>query len=56
MRSGDLTFYRSGANSQVITWTNHGLTYALLSSLTGSSQRSCLICHQDMADQNLFQH
>ena len=55
VRSGGLTFhYRSGANSQVITWTNHGLTYALVSSLTGSPQRSCLVCHQDMADQNLF--
>lgn len=55
VRSGDLTFhYRSAANSQVITWTNHGLTYALVSSLTGSPRRSCLVCHQDMADQNLF--
>jgi anti-sigma factor (TIGR02949 family) len=57
VRSGGLTFhYRSGADSQVITWTNHGLTYALVSSLTGSPQRSCLVCHQDMADQNLFKH
>jgi hypothetical protein len=57
VRSGDLTFhYRSGANSQVITWTNHGLTYALVSSLTGSPQHSCLVCHQDMAEQNLFKH
>ena len=57
VHSGDLTFhYRSGANSQVITWTNHGLTYALVSSLTGSPQRSCLVCHQDMADQNFFKH
>jgi len=55
VHSGGLTFhYRSGANLQVITWTNHGLTYALVSSLTGSPQRSCLVCHQDMADQNLF--
>src|SRR6266404_3308310 len=57
VRSGDLTFhYRGGADSQVITWTNHGLTYALVSSLTGSPQHSCLVCHQDMADQNLFKH
>jgi mycothiol system anti-sigma-R factor len=57
VRSGGLTFhYRKGANSQVITWTNHGLTYALVSSLTGSPQHSCLVCHQDMADQNLFKH
>jgi anti-sigma factor RsiW len=57
VRSGDLTFhYWSRANSQVITWTNHGLTYALVSSLTGSPQHSCLVCHQDMAEQNLFKH
>ncbi len=54
--SGGLSFhYRSGANLQVITWANHGLAYALVSS-TGSPQRSCLVCHQDMADQNLFKH
>jgi hypothetical protein len=57
VRSGSLTFhYRSSANSEVITWTNHDLTYALVSSLTGSPQHSCLVCHQDMADQNPFKH
>src|SRR4029077_495817 len=57
VRSGGFTFhYRSGTDSQVVTWTNHGLTYALVSSLTGSPQRSCLVCHQDMPDQNLFKH
>jgi len=57
VRSGSLTFhYRSGANSEVITWTNHGLAYALVSPLTGSPQHSCLVCHQNMADQNLFKH
>jgi anti-sigma factor RsiW len=54
VRSGNLTFhYRSGANFEVITWTNHGLAYALVSSLTGSPQHSCLVCHQNMAEQNL---
>jgi hypothetical protein len=57
VRSGSLTFhYRSGANSEVITWTNHDLAYALVSPLTGSPQHSCLVCHQNMADQNLFNH
>ena len=55
VRAGGLTFhYRSGANSEVITWNNHGLAYALVSPLTGSPQHSCLVCHQNMADQNLF--
>jgi len=54
VRSGGLTFhYRSGKNYEVITWTNHGLAYALVSPLTGPPQHSCLVCHQNMADQNL---
>jgi anti-sigma factor RsiW len=57
VRSGGLTFhYRSGANSEVITWANHDLAYALVSPLTGSPQHSCLVCHQNMSDQNLFEH
>jgi mycothiol system anti-sigma-R factor len=33
LRSGGLIFhYRSGANFEVITWTNHGLAYALVAS------------------------
>jgi anti-sigma factor RsiW len=55
--SGGLSFhYRSDANFQVITWTNHGLAYALVSSSTDSPQHSCLVCHQDMADQGRFKH
>jgi len=57
LRSGALTFhYRSGANFEVITWTNHGLAYALVASVTGSPQHSCLVCHQNMANQNLVEH
>jgi anti-sigma factor RsiW len=57
LRSGGLTFhYRSGANFEVITWTNHGLAYALVASVTGSPQHSCLVCHQNMANQNLVEH
>jgi anti-sigma factor RsiW len=57
VRSGNLTFhYQREANFEVITWTNHGLAYALVSSLAGSPQHSCLVCHQNMADQNLVEH
>ena len=56
LRSGGLTFhYRSGANFEVITWTNHGLAYALVASVMGSPQHSCLVCHQNMANQNLVE-
>jgi anti-sigma factor RsiW len=55
VRSGSLTFhYRSSANYEVSTWTNHDLAYALVSPLNGSPQHSCLVCHQNMADQNRF--
>ena len=57
LRSGGLTFhYRSGANFEVITWTNHDLAYALVASVTGSPQHSCLVCHQNMANQILVEH
>ena len=54
VRSGNLTFhYRREASFEVITWANHGLAYALVSSSIGSPQHSCYVCHQNMADQNL---
>jgi hypothetical protein len=49
--SGGIVFhYRKQASFNVITWSNHGLTYALVSSLAGSGRQSCLVCHQSMAD------
>jgi mycothiol system anti-sigma-R factor len=49
--SGGITFhYRKQASFNVITWSNLGLTYALVSSLPGSGRQSCLVCHQNMAD------
>ena len=51
IQSGSLRFhYHSDGEFNVITWSNHGLTYALVSSLPGSARQSCLICHQNMAD------
>jgi hypothetical protein len=55
VRSGKLTFhYHNEAQFRVITWTNHGLSYALVSSVLGSARASCLVCHQDMADRSDF--
>ena len=49
--SGGIIFhYHKHADFNVITWSNHGLTYALVSSLPGSGRQSCLVCHQNMAD------
>lgn len=51
IRSGGILFhYSREENLNVITWSNHGLTYALVSSLAGSGRQSCLVCHQSMAD------
>jgi anti-sigma factor RsiW len=49
IRSGHLLFhaFKSGG-FRVITWNVHGLSYALVSSISGSAQQSCLVCHQDV--------
>jgi mycothiol system anti-sigma-R factor len=53
--SGGIVFhYSKRASFNVITWSNHGLTYALVSSLPGSGRQSCLVCHQNMADGEHF--
>ncbi len=55
VRSGGLTFhYHMQAGFNVITWSTHGLTYALVSSLHTSARQSCLVCHQNMADEKEF--
>jgi anti-sigma factor RsiW len=52
---GRLTFhYRNESGFRVITWSNHGLSYALVSSVTGPARASCLVCHQSTADQSEF--
>jgi hypothetical protein len=51
VRFGDLTFhYRTNDGFKMITWSNHGLSYALVSSVSGSARESCLVCHQNMSD------
>lgn len=53
---GKLTFhYHSIGNLQAITWSNHGLAYALVSPQSGPAQQSCLVCHQSMANLGKFQ-
>jgi mycothiol system anti-sigma-R factor len=55
VQSGGLVFhYSSDSSFKVITWSNHGNTYALVSSLSGSARQSCLVCHEDMTDHDLF--
>jgi hypothetical protein len=55
VRFGALTFhYRTENGFKVITWSNHGLSYALVSNVSGSARESCLVCHQNMADHHTF--
>jgi mycothiol system anti-sigma-R factor len=55
VRFGALTFhYRTDDGFKVITWSNHGLSYALVSNVSGSARESCLVCHQNMADHHTF--
>jgi hypothetical protein len=55
IRLGNLTFhYFNNSGFRVITWANHGLSYALVSSVSGPAQNSCLVCHQNMADRSNF--
>ena len=55
VRFGELTFhYRTDNGFKVITWSNHGLSYALVSSVSGSARESCMVCHQNMVDRHTF--
>jgi len=38
---------------KVVTWSIHGLTYALVSQEGNSSQQSCMVCHSVMRDRDL---
>jgi hypothetical protein len=40
---------------RVVTWSLHGLTYALVSQEGNKSQRSCMVCHSAMRDRDLSQ-
>jgi anti-sigma factor RsiW len=39
---------------KVITWSDRGLTYALVSDLEERGQESCIVCHQGTKDQDLI--
>jgi hypothetical protein len=38
---------------KVVTWSVHGLTYALISQEGNRTQRSCMVCHSAMKDREL---
>ena len=54
--SKGLTFhYDSIQGLKVITWSDRGLTYALVSVLEERGQESCIVCHQGTKDQDFIE-
>jgi anti-sigma factor RsiW len=45
--------YRTVEGYKVVTWSQHGLTYALVSQEGNSTQGSCMVCHSAMRDRDL---
>jgi len=55
--SKGITFhYDSIDGLKVITWTDRGLTYALVSDLEERGQRSCIVCHQGTRDRDFIEN
>lgn len=53
--SKGITFHYSVINSlKVISWTDRGLTYALVSDLAERGQQSCIVCHSGTADKDFI--
>jgi anti-sigma factor RsiW len=44
---GLLFHFQSVSGWKVLTWSDAGLTYALVSNLAERGQASCIVCHQD---------
>jgi anti-sigma factor (TIGR02949 family) len=52
---GLLFHYDAIDGLKVITWSDHGLTYALVSDLEERGQQSCVICHQGTRDRDFIE-
>lgn len=54
--SKDITFHYDSINGfKVITWSDRGLTYGLVSDLEERGQQSCIVCHQGTQDRDFLQ-
>ena len=55
-RFAKLSFHYATVDGyKVVTWSVHGLTYALVSEEGNNTQRSCMVCHSAMRDRDLSQ-
>ncbi|HEX7296095.1 MAG TPA: zf-HC2 domain-containing protein [Pyrinomonadaceae bacterium] len=46
--------YNAIEGLKVLTWSDRGLTYALVSDLEERGQKSCVVCHQDIKQQDFI--
>jgi len=46
--------YNAIEGLKVLTWSDRGLTYALVSDLEERGQKSCVVCHQDIKEQDFI--
>ena len=54
--AGALRFHYNAIDGlKVLTWSDRGLTYALVSDLGERGQQSCIVCHQGTKDQDLIE-
>ena len=57
IKSKDITFhYDSIDGYKVMTWSDRGLTYALVSDLEKRGQESCVVCHAGAKDRDLIEN
>jgi hypothetical protein len=51
-----LTFHYNAIDGlKVLTWSDRGLTYALVSDLEERGQQSCIVCHEGTKDQDFIE-
>jgi anti-sigma factor RsiW len=51
-----LTFHYNAINGlKVLTWSDRGLTYALVSDLDERGQQSCIVCHEGTRDRDFIE-
>jgi hypothetical protein len=51
-----ITFHYNSINGlKVITWSDRGLTYALVSDLEERGQQSCVVCHEGTKDRDFIE-
>ena len=54
--AGKLMFHYNAIDGlKVLTWSDRGLTYALVSDLDERGQQSCIVCHQGAKDQDFIE-